>query len=974
MLEFRTLGSLDLRDSEGFEHHSILSRSKLLALLAYLAIARPIGYHRRDRIIAVLWPDLDQAHARNALRQALHQLREALGHEVFLARGQDELGLDTSVIRCDAIAFQHALADGEPAAALEIYRGDLLPGFHIPEAQAFEEWLQTEREHLRRLAVRAAWTLAEETEQDADGLQAAYWIRRALELQPYDETTLRQAVKLLDRIGDRVGAIQEYEKFRRRLTRELELEPSPETQILIEDIRARVDTQPSEDASGEEDETALAPVAADQANAPADVDVRPAAGTAMAAAPSRYGRVVGLALGIVAVSALVLVLRCPPRPPPEVVPNRIAVFPFPVRGSAEYAYLCEGMVDLLSTFIHGAGELTSVEPHTVLAGGTDGCAGLKPGQARAWAERIRAEFYVLGEILVLGDQLRFSAGLFDAQGNLLTKSQETASSGEEMLQVADHLTRTLVAAVSPARLDSLAAVTTRSLPALRDYLAGQHAVRTGRYDDAVVAFQAAVRRDPEFALAYHGLGEAAAAAWINPGLVLYASQQAVRFSERLSQRDRILLQAALAHRQGAMDEAERRYKAVIGMNRSDAEAWFGLAETQFHYGPLWGRSMMESRDAFEHVLDINPQHVFSLYHRAVIAAVAGELDELDAYVRRGVALNPRSFTTIGMRTLQAFVHRDSIAQDRMIATLSEVGDYGIGLAVGIVAVYSGDIEGAMSLAALLTEPDRTREVRAVGHVVLSHLHLGRGHLTQAREALAAATEVEVHTGLEYRALLAATPFLPTARDEQESLRSALIDWDADAAEPNVAPYIFFSPHEGVHPLLRHYLIGLLSARLGDTPVALRQAEFLERADGPAWTGSLAKDMALEVRAEVAIARGDRAGALEQLSRTRLESWYQVISSSPFFSRARSRFVRAELLHHLGRDDEAIQWYGSFTHISPYDLSYLAASHRRLGQIYESRGERDQAVEHYERFVSLWQDADPELQVWVDEARERLAAR
>lgn len=46
--------------------------------------------------------------------------------------------------------------------------------------------------------------------------------------------------------------------------------------------------------------------------------------------------------------------------------------------------------------------------------------------------------------------------------------------------------------------------------------------------------------------------------------------------------------------------------------------------------------------------------------------------------------------------------------------------------------------------------------------------------------------------------------------------------------------------------------------------------------------------------------------------------------------------------------------------------------RRLGEIYESRGEREKAVEYYDRFVGLWQDADPELQPQVADARERMA--
>src|SRR2546422_7475057 len=70
MIEFRLLGTLHLTDAEGREVTSLLTRSRRLALLAYLAAARPRGLHRRDTLLALFWPELDVEHARAALRQA----------------------------------------------------------------------------------------------------------------------------------------------------------------------------------------------------------------------------------------------------------------------------------------------------------------------------------------------------------------------------------------------------------------------------------------------------------------------------------------------------------------------------------------------------------------------------------------------------------------------------------------------------------------------------------------------------------------------------------------------------------------------------------------------------------------------------------------------------------------------------------------------------------------------------------------
>jgi tetratricopeptide (TPR) repeat protein len=55
-----------------------------------------------------------------------------------------------------------------------------------------------------------------------------------------------------------------------------------------------------------------------------------------------------------------------------------------------------------------------------------------------------------------------------------------------------------------------------------------------------------------------------------------------------------------------------------------------------------------------------------------------------------------------------------------------------------------------------------------------------------------------------------------------------------------------------------------------------------------------------------------------------------------------------------------------------DALYLAAMHKRLGELYEAKGDREKAAAHYLAFVDLWKNADPELQPAVTTVKERLA--
>src|SRR5207249_266043 len=71
MIHFRMLGGLSLTAADGREVRSLLAQPRRLALLAYLAAGTPRDFQRRDSLVALFWPELDQKHARAALREAL---------------------------------------------------------------------------------------------------------------------------------------------------------------------------------------------------------------------------------------------------------------------------------------------------------------------------------------------------------------------------------------------------------------------------------------------------------------------------------------------------------------------------------------------------------------------------------------------------------------------------------------------------------------------------------------------------------------------------------------------------------------------------------------------------------------------------------------------------------------------------------------------------------------------------------------
>ena len=185
--------------------------------------------------------------------------------------------------------------------------------------------------------------------------------------------------------------------------------------------------------------------------------------------------------------------------------------------------------------------------------------------------------------------------------------------------------------------------------------------------------------------------------------------------------------------------------------------------------------------------------------------------------------------------------------------------------------------------------------------------------------------------------------------------------------------LWVNAHHDVHPQLKAYLHGLLNARLGAVEAARRQAAWLGSRQAGSEPGDLARVHARGILAEMDRQAGNPAGALQVLETSPFFVDFGSGRVSAFFALARERYLRAELLHELGRDEEALGWYGGLGEIFPYDVVYVAPSHLRQAEIHERAGLRSEAAEHYERFIAMWEEADPELQPMVEDARRRLAA-
>lgn len=960
MIRCRILGPTGLSGPDGLALDDVVSQTRRHALLVYLVMQSSRGFIRRDALLPIFWPELDQDRARGALRQALYVLRSSLGDGVLVSRGAEEVGIAPGTLWCDALEFERACDAGQWSTALELYRGDFLESFFIAEAPEFERWMQAHQGRLRLRATSAARALA--SAQEASGAlgDATATIRKALALNGADEESLRHLLALLDAQGDRAAALREYDAFVARLEAEFDASPSAETRAVLERIREREHVRNVGVAT------------------PRTVVVQPERGGASAAlaeapAPRRHAR--GRAWAMTAVALLVIAalsFRAPwTKPPAAEHPDRLVILPFDVKAerASDQAFLREAFVDLLSTGLDGAGDVQTIDPNAVRAA-LDSSAPPTPAAARLIARQFGARYFVLGRALVAGGRLRVQTTLHDVRSDTAVAQASREGGTETLFDIVDGLATDLLMASQhtfDVPMNRSAALTTQSLPALKAYLEGEQAFQRGDLPRSEEALRQAVGIDSTFALASYRLSvviDDANSTWIESA---EWADRAVRHAKRLSARDQLLLQAHVANLKEDVVASERRYRALLARYPDEVEAWYRLAEVLSHQSLTTGRPPMEARAPLERLLQLVPTHRPALQHLARIAALERRTTELDSLYRRSLALGLAPVSATEMRNLWVFVVGSQAERERTIAELSSAPP---GTATGIWAttIYARDVGAARRMTEAMTRPPLSHVRRRVSHRSLARFQAMEGRMESATMHLRDMEQLEPEDALEEKAFLAIMPFRLMSRDSLRALRAQVASW-----QPTVLPPGTVTNNDIHGPWRRHlrlYLLGHMDVLLGDSASARIEADSLERIARPALpdASEFARELAISVRVHALWRRGNAAAALALLERTRRARPFPYRGAA---TRAQDVYIRAELLYETGRFADALVWYGAFEYTSAAQLVFASPAHLRRGQINERLGEPRLAAEHYRRFLDLWKDADPVFRPSLMLAEERL---
>ena len=324
------------------------------------------------------------------------------------------------------------------------------------------------------------------------------------------------------------------------------------------------------------------------------------------------------------------------------------VAPFELQtADASLDWLREGAVNMLGLTLSQWNDLHIVDYERTLdllrAEQGDDMRRVGLQDARAVARRASAGTVVLGQITTANDSLFVVARRYDVEsGERLDEATAGAPLSGDPRAVFEQIARQLLdLAGGPAISMELAKQTTESVEAYRLYLDGLRALNRWKLASADSLFARAIAIDSTFALAYYkrslGLG------WQGTfdSAYVQAAENAAQHAARLSPRDRDVVlgnldlsvgfnastRGDIATAQARWAQATERLAALVARDSTDAEAWYGLADADFHAATgtgmqdadsiarLLGRSLrgFQRAIALDSTFHLAYSHLVSLY-------------------------------------------------------------------------------------------------------------------------------------------------------------------------------------------------------------------------------------------------------------------------------------------------------------------------------------------------------------------------
>src|SRR5438034_696360 len=546
--------------------------------------------------------------------------------------------------------------------------------------------------------------------------------------------------------------------------------------------------------------------------------------------------------------------------------------------------------------------------------------------ARELAQREGAKAVVHGQIGPLGRGYVVSAELVGASdGAALVAVRENAQDDGAIIGAVDRLSHRLRERIGESlksirASDPLEQVTTRSLEALRKYSQGVRASDAAQMARAVTLLQEAIALDTTFAMAYRKLAVVLSNAGGAQSRIAAAATQAFRHRDRLTPFERDL-----------------------------AEAYY---YTSVEYDPA------KTEAAYRAALEQQPENGVALNNLALLFNERRRFAEAESLTTLGLTVAPTQWA-LYINAMQAQIARGKF--DDAARTAALLGRRAPGnpmnrfvRAFMMLARREYDSAEVETQGLAQSAQDPTWHAGAVG--ALAALNLVRGKLAVGEAQLRRAMALDEQRGVPGKYL-------------EDAIGLAIIDVHyhkaPDAARREVEEALRHHPLASIPAEDRPYLgLAFLYADAG-RPDRARQllAEYEAAVPEGARRGQPFRH---GVAAHIAFAEGRIQDAIRDYRR-----WYDEDGCAVC-----GLFLLGRAYERAGQPDSAVAAYERAVNTPGYLRAFeeeatLGPTYRRLGELYEERGDTTRARDYYGRFVELWKDAEGELQPSVREVRQKL---
>jgi len=645
--------------------------------------------------------------------------------------------------------------------------------------------------------------------------------------------------------------------------------------------------------------------------------------------------------------------------------NLLAVAPFDALGG-ELELWSEGLVDVLSRNLDGAGSLRTVSPSVVIRrwkGRAD------PVSASALGRSTGAGLTVFGNLIAAGqDSARLTATILDVARDRTLGEVQLRGDIRHMDQLADSLTLSLLRELGRTR--DIVAVRTASmratsLPALKAFLEGERLYRRGAWDSAQLAYRRALAHDSTFVPALRHLGQSLG--WRAAGDVEGVTylRRAGELNHGLPRRDSLLaladsLQGADVGNLSAAGQrslTERQFATLeegVRLYPEDPEMWYALGEIRFHSGWYLDLTRRQILDAFDRAIALDSGFTPAYVHPTALALALYGMAGWNRYARPYLSRRPVDKYSDAARLLAAIFtskRTDSAVTDSLIRSssmdklLTAMID-----AWGFPDSSETIIRLGRALVAARGQSTGIAQDPLIRRQMLAAALASRGHLREAQ------TLIGNEDRLQW---ISSTPpgIALLASSRPETVDSTFRHW--------LRRRSFWPPGRWPTGGANAPLVWALpwwAARRDTFALAeyARLADSARKASSRPFRRDVAQYYAEAARAYILIAQGDTGAALpffEARPRDLSQPWERVTLGQILSRRGRG----ADALELLEEAYPPGGWWGPT----------LVLARLEAGRLAERLGQRPRAAGHYQFVVDAWRHGDPELQAYLSEARQAL---